>query len=144
MTQLMDRERRVEAFSLAAAESLIELADEVLVDLDVTVTRGPNVGLVMVSAEEPSERLPFYLTEVTVSEAEVSVGSERGYAMVIGRVPEKALAGAVLDAALSIGHPASRRIADLLESVLSAESARRQESWQRVTQTRVQFEEMAP
>ncbi|MFN0073526.1 MAG: phosphonate C-P lyase system protein PhnG [Chloroflexota bacterium] len=140
----MEREQRVEAISLADDDLIAALADEVLADLEVTVTRGPSVGLLVVSAEEPSERLPFYLTEVTVSEAEVMARGERGYAMVMGRAPEKALAGAVLDVAISTGHSSSGRILELLHSALASEEERQAASWQRVQSTRVEFEEMAP
>lgn len=140
----MEREEIMQAISLADDEAIVTLADEVLGDLEVSVTRGPTVGLLVVSAEEPSERLPFHLTEVTVSEAEVLAQNERGYAMVLGRAPEKALAGAVLDAAVVVGHPATPRIIDVLRQALDAETARLQASWERVQGTRVEFEEMAP
>ena len=96
----MDREQRLEAISLADMDADRSLADQVLETLDVEVARGPSVGLLMVRAEEPSERLQFNFTEVTVSEAEVTADGLRGYAMVMGREPEKALAGAILDVAV--------------------------------------------
>lgn len=140
----LDRERRLEAAAFAPADVLIELADDVLADLDVKVTRGPTVGLLAVRVEEPFERLPFNFTEVTVSEAEVSVDGHRGYAMVLGRQPEKALAWAVLDAALELGHPARPRIEAALQAALDAESAHLEAEWAKVAPTRVAFEEMAP
>lgn len=140
----LDREVRLEAIAFAEPTSLVELADEVLGDLDVTVTRGPTVGLLAVRVEEPFERLPFNFTEVTVSEAEVNVRGCRGYAMLPGRQPEKALAGAVLDAALEVGHPAAPRIEAILHAALEAEADRLQGEWTRVAPTRVVFEEMAP
>src|SRR5581483_10948248 len=60
----LSRERRLEAISLAAAAGLEEIADDVLQSLDVEIARGPHVGLLMVRAEEPSERLSFNFTEV--------------------------------------------------------------------------------
>jgi alpha-D-ribose 1-methylphosphonate 5-triphosphate synthase subunit PhnG len=140
----MEREQRLEAISLADATALEGLADQVLQTLDVEVSRGPTVGLLMVRAEEPSDRLPFNFTEVTVSEAEVTAMGQRGYAMVMGRNPEKALAGAILDLALEVGHSASTAIEQELAAARSREDARRVAEWEKVLPTRVTFEEMAP
>jgi alpha-D-ribose 1-methylphosphonate 5-triphosphate synthase subunit PhnG len=141
---VMDRERRLEAISLASSGLLEELADDVLQTLDVEVSRGPTVGLLMVRVEEPSERRRFNFTEVTVSEAEVTAAGHRGYAMVMGRAPEKALAGAILDAAIEAGHPATVAIESQLSAVLQSEAQRQAAAWERVSPTRVRFEEMAP
>jgi alpha-D-ribose 1-methylphosphonate 5-triphosphate synthase subunit PhnG len=140
----LSRERRLEAIGLAGREQLEDLADRVLETLDVTVSRGPTVGLLMVRVEEPSERLPFNFTEVTVSEAEVLADGHRGYAMVMGRAPEKALAGAILDAAIEAGHPLAAEIEALLNDACLAEERRQADAWARVSPTRVRFEEMAP
>jgi alpha-D-ribose 1-methylphosphonate 5-triphosphate synthase subunit PhnG len=140
----MEREERLEAISYTEREILEDLADRVLEDLAVEVSRGPSVGLLMVRAEEPSERLQFNVSEVTVSEAEVTANGQRGYAMVIGRQPEKALAGAVLDVALELGHPASSDIEQALRAGLVGEDRRRQAAVAGVAKTRVRFEEMKP
>jgi alpha-D-ribose 1-methylphosphonate 5-triphosphate synthase subunit PhnG len=140
----LTREERLEGIALAEPEVLIALADRVLEELDVTVTRGPLVGLLALRVEEPFERLPFNFSEVTVSEAEVSARGRRGYAMVLGRAPEKALAGAVLDAAIECGHRQTPLIEAELRDALADEAARRRWEWARVAPTRVTFEEMAP
>jgi alpha-D-ribose 1-methylphosphonate 5-triphosphate synthase subunit PhnG len=140
----MDRERRCQGIALADAAVLVEMADEVLADLEVTVTRGPTVGLLAVRVEEPFERLAFNFTEVTVSEAEVSAGGQRGYAILLGRRPEQALAGAILDAAVQCGHRSAHRIEAMLRRALEAEQARIEGERARVAPTRVNFEEMAP
>jgi alpha-D-ribose 1-methylphosphonate 5-triphosphate synthase subunit PhnG len=97
-----------------------------------------------VRAEEPSERTQFNFTEVTVSEAEVTAQGVRGYAMVMGRQPEKALAGAILDVAVELNHEQCGAIEANLERFLSREQARKQELVARVAPTRVAFEEMHP
>src|SRR5664279_2601040 len=122
-----ERETRLEAISLAQREALIDLADGVLQTLEVEVARGPAVGLLMMRVEEPSDRLQFNFTEVTVSEAEVTAQGQRGYAMVMGREPEKALAGAILDLALELRHEASQEIETCLHQALYREAARKQE-----------------
>jgi len=138
----MERESRLEAFGLANEAALIQLADEVLSDFAVEVTRGPTVGLLMVRIEEPSERLPFNFTEVTVSEAEVAAGPHRGYAMLMGKSPERAVAGAILDAALEAEHRLSPRIEALLSTAVAAGDADWQRRWNTVAPTLVQFEDV--
>jgi len=140
----MEREQRLEAISLADPAVLEALADEVLETLDVEVARGPAVGLLMVRAEEPSDRQQFNFTEVTVSEAEVTAHGHRGYAVVMGRHPEKALAGAILDVALELRHARSEDIERQLSHALERESLRRRRLVATVEPTRVRFEEMAP
>lgn len=140
----MERERRLEGVCFADTDTLIGLADRVLEDFILTVTRGPTVGLLALRVEEPFERLPFNFTEVTVSEAEVMANGHRGYAMVLGREPEKALAGAVLDVAMECGHRLSADIERALQAALDREDERLRTEWSRVVGTRVNFEEMAP
>jgi alpha-D-ribose 1-methylphosphonate 5-triphosphate synthase subunit PhnG len=144
MAGVLDRERRLEAMALAPTDVLEDLADGVLQTLDVEVSRGPSVGLLMVRVEEPSERLRFNWAEVTVSEAEVIAAGHRGYAMVMGRAPEKALASAVLDVAIEAGHENSAAIEQQLAAVLQTDEQRQRELWERIAPTRVRFEEMAP
>ena len=144
MSATLEREKRLEAISLADTEVLVGLADQVLESLDVTVSRGPTIGLLMVRVEEPSERLPFNFAEVTVSEAEVVALGQRGYAMVMGRQPEKALAGAILDAAMETGHPHAAVIDGELRQAIDREEQRKQAAWARVAPTAVRFDEMAP
>lgn len=138
----MEREERLEAMSAAPEDGLVALADELLAGFEVEVTRGPQVGLLMMRIEEPAEGLTFNFTEVTVSEAEVSAGEHRGYAMVLGQAPEKALAAAVLDAAIEASHPETRRIEAFLEDVRRAAAAAWEERWAEVAPTRVQFEDV--
>jgi alpha-D-ribose 1-methylphosphonate 5-triphosphate synthase subunit PhnG len=138
----MEREARLEAFGLADEAALIGLADAVLSSWSVEITRGPTVGLLMVRVEEPSQRLPFNFTEVTVSEAEVAADSHRGYAMVMGKSPERAVAGAVLDVAIEAGHPLAPRIEAFLEIAVEAGAAEWRRRFAAVAPTLVRFEDV--
>lgn len=140
----MEREVRLQAISLSDTENLVTIADEILGTIEVEVVRGPTVGLLMVRVEEPSARLPFNFAEVTVSEAEILAGGKRGYAMVMGREPEKALAGAIIDGAIEAGHPVATTVERSLQDALDRESARQAREWAQVAGTMVKFEEMAP
>ena len=138
----MEREARLEAIASADPQGLVALADDILESFEIEVTRGPAVGLLMVRVEEPSERLPFNFTEVTVSEAEVSAGAHRGYAMVMGKSLERALAGAVIDAALEADHALSPRIEAFLAGAQRAADREWADRWSLIAPTRVRFEDV--
>ncbi len=138
----MEREERLSALALADSESVVAVADKVLEDFDVEVSRGPTVGLLMVRMEEPSERLPFNFTEVTVSEAEVLAGDKRGYAMVMGRDPEKALAAAVLDAAAVSGHSLKEEIDALATTAVNNDEDEWKQRWSMVAPSIASFEDV--
>jgi len=78
----------------------------------------------------------------TAVEAEVRIGSELGYAMVMGRDPEAALAGAILDAAVESGHPLAPEILDILRSEEVRRKEELQKTWAKVATTKVDFEVM--
>jgi alpha-D-ribose 1-methylphosphonate 5-triphosphate synthase subunit PhnG len=135
------REGRFEAIAVADAAELISLADRVLARHEVTVLRPPASGAVMMRAVETAEGSVFNLGEVAVTEAEVELGGERGYCMVLGHAPEKALAGAILDAAAQASVAATEIETLLAESVARREDADRQ-AWASLAATRVRFDEI--
>lgn len=137
----MDREQRFEAIASLEATELVDVADQILETLEIEVTRGPTVGLLMVRHEEPVERLTFNLVEVTVTEAEVFAGGERGYALIMGRDPERALAGAIVDVAIEINDPNAGYAVDLLHRGLAAQREQWRREWAEVAGTAVRFEE---
>lgn len=82
----------------------------------------------------------FNLGEVLVTGCGVTLDGEPGWSMVIDHDPERALLGAVVDAA-------SRRddaewLRDELASLSTAAGEARRQRWAGVQQTRVEFEEM--
>jgi alpha-D-ribose 1-methylphosphonate 5-triphosphate synthase subunit PhnG len=138
----MEREARLQAIASADPDRLVALADDVLDTLEVEVTRGPTVGLLMVRVEEPLERLPFNFAEVTVSEAEVAVGQHRGYAMVVGKSLDRALAGAVVDVAIEANHPLTPRIEAFLAEAEKLAEQSWADRWAEIAPTRVRFEDV--
>ncbi len=63
--------------------------------------------------------------------------------MVMGRDPESALAGAILDAAVESGHPLTPEIIDLPRSAEARHKDELQKTWSEVATTKVDFEVMA-
>ena len=135
------REERFEALAIADEPALVALADQILAAHSVTVLRPPVSGACMMRAIETAEGSVFNLGEVSITEAEVELEGERGYCMVMGYAPQKALAGAVLDAAAE----ANLLFADierLLRNSIEAEQRRRTAEWEALAPTRVQFDEI--
>lgn len=106
----MDREKRLEILSKANEGLLVQMGDEISNTGDVTVIKEPTTGLFMMRALDPVTGDAFNLGEVLVTEAQVKVFDNIGHAIVMGRSPEKALAAAVIDAAIEGGHPLSSSI----------------------------------
>ena len=138
----MKREERLQAIGCLEESTTVALADRALTSMDVEIIRGPLVGLLMLRAEEPSEKLAFNFCEVTVTEAEVEARGVRGYAIVLGRSLEKAVAGAVIDVALEIGHEMSDEITVNLREARLAEEKRWGQRWLEVAPTVVKFEDV--
>ena len=95
----------------------------------------------MMRAIETAEGSVFNLGEVSITEAEVELEGERGYCMVMGYAPQKALAGAVLDAAAE-ANLLFEDIERLLRNSIEAEQRRRTAEWDALAPTRVQFDEI--
>jgi alpha-D-ribose 1-methylphosphonate 5-triphosphate synthase subunit PhnG len=139
----MEREQRCQAYACCDENALAVLAERVLsIGLDVVVLRPPTPGTVMVRLREPVARALFNLGEVTVTEAEVEIAGQRGYAMVMGRRPRQALAGAIVDAAYEALPELRSVIAAALAEALAERERQRAARWQRVALTRVQFDEI--
>ena len=138
---MLSREERFEALSVADEAGLVATADRILASNAVTVLRPPVSGSVMMRAIETADGSVFNLGEVSVTEAEVELKGERGYCMVMGYAPERALSGAVLDAAAEANLSVAE-IEGLLHAALRDEAARRAVEWAELAPTRVQFDEI--
>jgi len=144
MSATLEREKRLEAISLADTETLVGLADQVLESLEVTVSRGPTIGLLMGPGRGA---LGATAVQLRRGDSLRSRSCRPGPARVRdgeGRQPEKALAGAILDAAMETGHPHSAVIDGELRQAIDREQQRKQAAWARVAPTAVRFDEMAP
>lgn len=139
----MDRNERFEAIAVCAEDALAALAERVLAaGAHVAVLREPAPGMVMVRARESARRSLFNLGEVTVTEAEVELDGQRGYAMITGLHARQALAGAIVDAAAEALPPLRSEIEAVLAGALAHHDAVRAARWERVKGTRVQFDEI--
>ena len=111
-----------------------------LVTEEIQITRPPRSGLLMMTVTD-SLATDFHLGEVWATEAEVSIGGERGYGLIIGEEPRKALTRAAVDALLRVGSPAGlcRQVRDCLEQARKRQVVRYAEDAALAASTRVSF-----
>ncbi len=64
---------------------------------EIDIIKGPETGLLMMAVKDAFET-EFYLGEILVTEAEVRYSNKKGYSMIMGDEPERAIAAAVADA----------------------------------------------
>ena len=86
---------------------------------------GPEVGLLQLRAKAHVTGTPFHLGEATMTRCVVEIDGRRGYAVVLGRDPERAELAAFFDALLQ--DPQSRALlaSELLQPAEDAIMARR-------------------
>ncbi|KAF5415877.1 MAG: phosphonate C-P lyase system protein PhnG [Euryarchaeota archaeon] len=139
----MNRDKRFELIARANSEWICGIAERILADTAVEVIKKPVGGMIMMRFKDTAEKCVFNLGEVLVTEAEVRIDEELGYAMIMGKDPEAALAGAILDAAVEAEHPLTPEIIDLLISEEVRRKEELQKTWANVATTKVDFEVMA-
>lgn len=135
-----DLTRRFEAFADAALAVLERLADGVLDTAEVRVLKAPADELVMLQARDSISDGPFFLGEVLIQACQVAIGANLGCGYALGTEPRRALAAAILDAALNAGHPHSAAIAAALEAEVVEAHRRRLAESDLVDRSRVKFE----
>lgn len=138
-----DRTRRFELIAQAPRESLIEHATAMLDDdLPIRILQEPDPQLLMHRVTDPVEQRPFNLGELLVTTAEVQLAGEKGYAMVPGRARDKAVSGAIVDAAIEADHDRRPAIVADLEAADADRQQCRRRRWAESRATTVEFATM--
>jgi alpha-D-ribose 1-methylphosphonate 5-triphosphate synthase subunit PhnG len=97
----------------------LKLAEEITCKYDVQLLQAPETCTIMLQAVDSVGQTPFYVGEVLMTEAAVSVNGVTGYGFALEDDPERAVCAALIDAAL--GAEVER---DRIYAVLAAEEAR--------------------
>lgn len=95
----MEKRRLFKIMSKADRKRIISLADEIRKENDVIIVKEPEKALTMIKMREPVKESLFYLGEVIVTEATVSINNINGMAVAMGDDYEKTLSMAIIDAA---------------------------------------------
>lgn len=131
--QLLDVLARADATRLKAlAETLLPLLGTV----EVVQSR---TGLVMLPMRDTVQGTDFHLGEVLVAEAHLRATGGEGYGMIVGRDLERAMAMAVVDAAIACFGP-TPAISAFLQSEVAAQAAADTECLRAIEATRVDME----
>jgi alpha-D-ribose 1-methylphosphonate 5-triphosphate synthase subunit PhnG len=69
---------------------------------NIKLLTGPRLGLVMLGVRESVADSTFYAGEILVTEVTLELAGRYGYGMVLGNDPRRALAAALVDAALGL------------------------------------------
>lgn len=138
----MDLRTRSLIFAEGNFEIFENLANTVLSQADVKVVKEPQTCLVMMSALDSVEQVPFYLGEVLITEAAVELDGMLGYGFALENQPVKALCFAVLEAALQAGHDAAPIILEAFQNQAAVVEEKRRQEGARLAGTRVNFDVM--
>lgn len=114
---------------------------------EINIIKKPEIGLLMMAAKD-SFNTDFYLGEILVTEAEVEYKGLKGYAMVMGDEPERALLAASVDAILQTNNgdlmgDLKQKVMDFI-TVQDKKTTEANEMERRfIAKTKVSFETMA-
>ncbi len=137
---MSERAKRYELIASGSDATLRRLAERVASEAGFEVVRSPEVGMVMMRAVEQVEGIPFNLGEVLVTQAEVKVAGRLGWFMTMGRNLQRALDGAILDAAGEATLESWKEAERILAEEKEARDRDRRREWGRLLRTKVDFE----
>ncbi|MFZ5453589.1 MAG: phosphonate C-P lyase system protein PhnG [Thermodesulfobacteriota bacterium] len=109
---------------------------------EIEVLQAPKTGLLMMVAQDPFAQ-DFCLGEILITEAETEYQGHRGYAMILGEDPDRAVMAAAVAAVFQSNNDVLQQKIDQFLAPLA--SALRQEAeWERrlLAKTLVSFESM--
>ncbi len=141
-TAELSPERRAELLALAPADALVALAEQCLLDDDLVVIAGPEVGMVMLTVREPIALERFHLGEVLVTRAEVERAGARGWCMRLGDDRLATLAAAVLDAEVGARGGQADAVVALCLATERDHDAEAEREWRDLAPTEVRFDEL--
>ena len=99
----MEKKRLFRIMAKADRKIVMSLAEKIKNQHEVLIVKAPEKALAMVKMREPVKESLFYMGEVIVTEATVSVDGTNGMAVTMGDDFDKTLAMAVIDGACNGG-----------------------------------------
>ena len=107
---------------------------------EIEVCKAPETGLVMMMARDCFDT-DFCLGEVLVTVAETKIGNARGYAMVLGDEPRRAVISASVDALLNGNDEHLKtKLSRFMRTVESLQRKKQKSQERLAASTRVQFD----
>jgi len=135
----LDHGRLLDVLARADVARLMALAETLLPLLGAVEVVQSRTGLVMLPMRDTVQGTDFHLGEVLVAEAHLRATGGEGYGMIVGRDLERAMAMAVVDAAIAcLGQTPA--ISAFLQSEAAAQAAADTECLRAIEATRVHME----
>jgi phosphonate C-P lyase system protein PhnG len=120
-------------------EALLALAQSIADKYEVKVMRRPETCTAMLQAVDSVGETPFCVGEVLMTEAAVAISGVTGYGFALEDEPQRALCGAIIDAALRAGLAETAAIRAALEAETAKLRARDAKEAGLVAATTVNF-----
>lgn len=138
----MDRTRRCELLAELRDSEMADVADRAGLAAigEPVIVSGPTVGMVMMRVVEGARGDLFNFGEVLVTECQVEVDGQEGWAMLMGSRPTAARTAATLDAAIAAGRVAAGPVDALIGEFAARHKAERLAELAKLSATRVRFE----
>jgi len=123
------------------AEAAYELGARVAAEHPGTVKllTGPRLGLVMLAVRESVAESTFYAGELLVTEVTLELAGGYGFGMVVGNDPHRALASALVDAALGVDGDLSAQLRRELDDLAAGIAEQQRQAFRAVAATKVEF-----
>jgi alpha-D-ribose 1-methylphosphonate 5-triphosphate synthase subunit PhnG len=123
------------------AEAAYSLGAKVAEEYSGTISllTGPRLGLAMLKVRESVAESTFYAGEILVTEVTLELASRYGFGMVLGNDPRRALAAALVDAALDLGGDVAAELRRELNELESGISQEQRQAFRAVASTKVDF-----
>ncbi len=126
-------------------EQVCQLAEQILQYYpasEVKLLAGPQVGLVMLRVRESVAESVFNAGEALVTEVKLELDGQFGFGMVIGDSPRRAMAVALVDAALRNTDACSAQLRIRLAELAQAVEQQHRQMQALSATTKVEFERM--
>lgn len=135
----MNRTVRCEQLASLTDIELQSLVD-LMGDVEFAVTSAPTIGMIMSRVHEDAHGEVFNLGEVLVTECQVSVADEEGWAMLLGHREHGARMAALLDAAVTARPELAESVDSTLENLMEQQRQASAARLAGLAATRVQFD----
>lgn len=136
----MEKKRLSGILAKCGVSEIKELAEPLMEKYPVSVLRRPAKTMVLIRMKETVARADFYLGELLAVEAMVEMAGAKGFALLAGDDPDKALYTAVIDAAVNSSLGEREDILRRLEEKETQQQKKEMLEIAMHTATRVKFE----
>jgi len=138
----MNKKEIFEVLMQGKSIKISELSNKLKEKIPFEIIKKAEEGLVMYRMQESVENISFNVGEVLITQAEVKINDNLGYAMVLGMDKESALNKAFLMGIVEANLPECKEITELIDFLKKEKLEKLREEREIINSTRVKFETM--